>query len=222
MPRRRNLASGFGRAPRLDGLVLLRWVIIAVWLMILVVRIVVVSVLPKADLRLFGTIEMGAVVAGMLVVLFGFWRAWVLRLRQMDQMLGVAIRRVDPTVRLVPAAPTQELIDAVTADHADLELERRVTWAFGATEASLWQLDERKAVRVLVVRWSRVVHVGLEDAPGRHGAGSLVAIHYVKPDESSAVATFHVRRAWGAARTLRYGPRLEQLAAELAAERIVA
>jgi hypothetical protein len=201
---------------------MLRWVIIGVWLMILVVRIVVVSVLPRVDRTVFGTVELSAVVLGVAVVAFGFWRAWVLRLRQFDQTLGVAIRRVDPTVRLVPATPTQELIDAVAAEHSDLELGRRVTWAFGATEASLWQLDDRKAVRVLVVRWSRVMHVGLEDAPGRRGAGSLIAIHYVRPDDSTAVATFAVRRAWGATRTLRSGPRLQQLAAELAAERIVA
>jgi len=125
-------------------------------------------------------------------------------------------------VRLVPAAPTAELAQAVVAEHPDVQLDDRMMWGFGATDASLWQLDGRRAVRVLVVPWSRVVHVGVEDDAGADGrGGAVLAMHYVRPDDTAAVVTFAVRLRFGSSRALPRGPRLEQLAAELAGERHV-
>ena len=178
-----------------------------------------------------GTAELGAlalrgagsplVAVGSAVIAVGVVRARWVRRRREDDALALAIRRIDPTVWLVPAAPTAELRAAVEDARPEVALGQRVTWAFGATEASLWELDERRATRLLVIRWSRVVHVALED---RHGDGRscAVAVHYVRPDDSTAVATFFVRAAPGSRRLLGRGPRLDRLVADLARERIVA
>jgi hypothetical protein len=203
----------------------LRWVIVAVWLALLVTRMVVVSTAPDADLAWYGIVEFGAIGLGVVVIVVAVVRAATARRRQADEALALAIRRIDPTVWLVPAAPTAELHDAIAEVRPEARLGARVTWAFGATEASLWELDERRATRLLVIRWSRVVHVGLEDVPGGRGGARpacAVAIHYVRPDDTPAVTTFFVRTGPGAQRLLGRGPRLDRLVADLARERIVA
>lgn len=218
----------------------LRWVIVAVWLVLLITRIVVVSTAPGVDLSWYGIVEFGAIALGVVVIVVAVVRTATARRRQADEALALAIRRIDPTVWLVPAAPTPELRGIVNEVRPDTHLGSRVTWAFGATEASLWELDERRATRLLVIRWSRVVHVGLEDvADGVDGSGQLgsstrpdgsggarracaVAIHHVRPDDTPAVATFFVRTAPGSRRLLGRGPRLDRLVADLARERIVA
>lgn len=215
----------------------LRWVIVAVWLALLITRIVVVSTAPGVDLSWYGIVEFGAIALGVVVIVVAVVRTARARRRQADEALALAIRRIDPTVWLVPAAPTPELRGVVDEVRPDTHLGSRVTWAFGATEASLWELDERRATRLLVIRWSRVVHVGLEDVadgvdgsddsgrPGRSGGARracAVAIHHVRPDDTPAVATFFVRTAPGSRRLLGRGPRLDRLVADLARERIVA
>ncbi|MCS6562983.1 hypothetical protein [Curtobacterium poinsettiae] len=215
----------------------LRWVIVAVWLALLITRIVVVSTAPGVDLSWYGIVEFGAIALGVVVIVVAVVRTARARRRQADEALALAIRRIDPTVWLVPAAPTPELRGVVDEVRPDTHLGSRVTWAFGATEASLWELDERRATRLLVIRWSRVVHVGLEDVadgvdgsdcPGRTGRSGgarracAVAIHHVRPDDTPAVATFFVRTAPGSRRLLGRGPRLDRLVADLARERIVA
>ncbi|WP_412872691.1 hypothetical protein [Curtobacterium flaccumfaciens] len=215
----------------------LRWVIVAVWLALLITRIVVVSTAPGVDLSWYGIVEFGAIALGVVVIVVAVVRTATARRRQADEALALAIRRIDPTVWLVPAAPTPELRGVVDEVRPDTHLGSRVTWAFGATEASLWELDERRATRLLVIRWSRVVHVGLEDVadgvdgsdgpgrPGRSGGARracAVAIHHVRPDDTPAVATFFVRTAPGSRRLLGRGPRLDRLVADLARERIVA
>ncbi|MBO9039477.1 hypothetical protein [Curtobacterium flaccumfaciens] len=215
----------------------LRWVIVAVWLALLITRIVVVSTAPGVDLSWYGIVEFGAIALGVVVIVVAVVRTARARRRQADEALALAIRRIDPTVWLVPAAPTPELRGVVDEVRLDTHLGSRVTWAFGATEASLWELDERRATRLLVIRWSRVVHVGLEDVadgvdgsdgsgrPGRSGGARracAVAIHHVRPDDTPAVATFFVRTAPGSRRLLGRGPRLDRLVADLARERIVA
>lgn len=204
-------------------LLIVRWVIVAVWAVLLVARAIVVARSPEADLTAFGIAEVAVIGIGVAVVLAGIVRMQALRRRREDESLAMAIRRIDPTVWLVPAAPTTELRTMVEELRSGVALGPRVTWAFGATEASLWELDERRATRLLVIRWSRVMHVGLEDvpAPGDRNA-CAVAIHFVRPDDTTAVATFHVRTAPGARRLLGRGPKLERLLAELARERIVA
>lgn len=200
-----------------------RWVVVAVWAALLAARLVVVARTPEADLTVFGIAEVVVIAVGVGVVLAGVLRMQGLRRRREDESLAMAIRRIDPTVWLVPAAPTAELRTVVQEIRSDVALGPRVTWAFGATEASLWELDDRRATRLLVIRWSRVMHVGLEDVPAagdRHACA--VAMHYVRPDDSTAVATFHVRTAPGSRRLLGRGPKLDRLLAELARERIVA
>ncbi|PZF08523.1 hypothetical protein DEI98_14190 [Curtobacterium sp. MCLR17_034] len=242
---RSGRARGARRTPMSPArrLATLRWVIVAVWLVLLITRIVVVSTAPGVDLSWYGIVEFGAIALGVVVIVVAVVRTATARRRQADEALALAIRRIDPTVWLVPAAPTPELRGIVDEVRPDTHLGSRVTWAFGATEASLWELDERRATRLLVIRWSRVVHVGLEDVAdgvdgsdgsGRDGgserpggsAGArracAVAIHHVRPDDTPAVATFFVRTAPGSRRLLGRGPRLDRLVADLARERIVA
>ena len=157
------------------------------------------------------------------LILFALVRARAVRFRREDEALALAIRRIDPTVWLVPAAPTEELRRSVAYLRPGRALGDRVTWAFGATEASLWELDERRATRMLVIRWSRMVHVGLEDEPTPTGTrGTAVVLHHVRMDDTPAVATFFVRSGPGSRRLIGRGPRLERLVADLARERIVA
>ena len=200
---------------------LLRWGIGGVWTALLVTRIVVVSTAPQTDLTFFGIAELVAITVGVVAIVVAVVRAQTIRRRRADDALALAIRRIDPTVWLVPSAPTAELRDDVQTARPEVVLGDRVTWAFGATEASLWELEERRATRLLVIRWSRMVHVGIEDVLGERNA-SAVAVHYVRPDDSTAVATFFVRAAPGSRRLLGRGPRLERLVADLARERIVA
>lgn len=202
-------------------LAVLRWSIVGVWTALLVTRVVVVSTAPQADLTFFGVAELVAITLGVVAVLAAVVRARTIRRRRADEALALAIRRIDPTVWLVPAVPTQELREDVHAARPEVALGDRVTWAFGATEASLWELEERRATRLLVIRWSRMVHIGVEDVLGERNARA-VALHYVRPDDSAAVATFFVRSAPGSRRLLGRGPRLERLVADLARERIVA
>ena len=199
----------------------LRWGIVGVWTALLVTRIVVVSTAPATDLTFFRVAEAVAITVGVVAVVGAVVRARSVRRRRADEALALAIRRIDPTVWLVPAAPTPELRADVHAARPEVSLGERVTWAFGATEASLWELEERRATRLLVIRWSRMMHVGVEDVLGERTA-SAVAIHYVRPDDTTAVATFFVRAAPGSRRLLGRGPRLERLVADLARERIVA
>ena len=206
---------------------MLRWVIVGFWAVLLTARIVVVSTAPDADLSWYGIVEFAAIGLGVAIIVVAVVRAAAARRRHADEALALAIRRIDPTVWLVPAAPTPELRSAVEELRPEVALGARVTWAFGATEASLWELDDRRATRLLVIRWSRVVHVGLDDthrqsSEGRARAACAIAIHYVRPDDTPAVATFFVRTAPGARRLLGRGPRLERLVADLARERIVA
>ena len=202
-------------------LIVLRWVIVGVWTALLTARVIVVAASPDADLTYFGIAEVVAIALGVLVIAVAVVRAQSIRRRREDEALALAIRRIDPTVWLVPAAPTPELRATTAEARPAVALGDRVTWAFGATEASLWELDERRATRLLVIRWSRMIHVGIEDAhDGSHRPA--VAMHYVRPDDSTAVATFFVRSAPGSRRMLGRGPRLERLVADLARERIVA
>ncbi|WP_144710516.1 hypothetical protein [Curtobacterium pusillum] len=202
-------------------LMTLRWIIVGVWAALLTVRIIVVALTPDADLTVFGIAEVVAISLGVLVIGVAVVRGHSLRRRYEDEALALAIRRIDPTVWLVPAAPTPELRSSVEAVRPEVSLGHRVTWAFGATEASLWELEERRATRLLVIRWSRMVHVGLEDVQG-DGRSWAIALHYVRPDDTTAVATFFVRAAPGSRRMLGRGPRLDRLVADLARERIVA
>ena len=199
----------------------LRWTIVGVWLALLIARIIVVATAPDTDLTYFGVAEAVAISLGLLLIAVAVVRAQSLRRRREDDALALAIRRIDPTVWLVPAAPTPELRTSIESIRPEVSLGHRVTWAFGATEASLWELEERRATRLLVIRWSRMVHVGLEDVHG-DGRSWAVAMHYVRPDDTAAVATFFVRAAPGSRRMLGRGPRLERLIADLARERIVA
>ena len=204
-------------------LAIVRWVIVGVWAALLVARIVVVARTPEADLTVFGIAEVIVIALGVSVILAGVLRMQGLRRRREDESLALAIRRIDPTVWLVPAAPTNELRTMVEEARSEVTLGHRITWAFGATEASLWELDERRATRLLVIRWSRVMHVGLEDVPTPSDRNACaIAMHYVRADDSIAVATFYVRTAPGSRRLLGRGPKLERLLAELARERIVA
>ncbi|MDK8172973.1 hypothetical protein QP735_10575 [Curtobacterium citreum] len=199
----------------------LRWTIVGIWVALLVTRIVVSTTAPESDLSYFGVLEAVAITGGLVLIAVAVLRARAIRRRRADEALALAIRRIDPTVWLVPSAPTRELRDAVHEARPETALGQRVTWAFGATEASLWELEERRATRLLVIRWSRMVHVGLEDVVGERSA-TAVALHYVRPDDTTAVATFFVRSAPGSQRLLGRGPRLERLVADLARERIVA
>ncbi|MGN8050943.1 hypothetical protein ACTJKO_14785 [Curtobacterium sp. 22159] len=202
-------------------LAVLRWVVVGVWAALLTARIIVVATAPGTDLTYFGVAEVVAISLGLLLIAVAVVRAQSLRRRREDDALALAIRRIDPTVWLVPAAPTPELRTSIESVRPEVSLGHRVTWAFGATEASLWELEERRATRLLVIRWSRMVHVGLEDVHG-DGRSWAVAMHYVRPDDTAAVATFFVRAAPGSRRMLGRGPRLERLIADLARERIVA
>lgn len=199
----------------------LRWVVVGVWIALLTARVVVVALSPHADLTFFGIAEVAAITLGFVVIAVAVVRAQSMHRRREDDALALAIRRIDPTVWLVPAAPTPELRASIEAVRPEAALGHRVTWAFGATEASLWELDDRRATRLLVIRWSRMVHVGLEDVRG-DGRSWAIALHYVRPDDSTAVATFFVRAAPGSRRMLGRGPRLERLVADLSRERIVA
>ena len=199
----------------------LRWTIVGVWAALLTARIIVVALSPDADLTYFGVAEVAAIGLGVAVIVVAVVRGHSSRRRRQDEALALAIRRIDPTVWLVPAVPTAELRASIATVRPEVLLGQRVTWAFGATEASLWELEDRRATRLLVVRWSRMVHVGLEDVHG-DGRSWAVAMHYVRPDDSAAVATFFVRAAPGSRRMLGRGPRLERLVADLARERIVA
>ncbi|MCM3505776.1 hypothetical protein M3666_11700 [Curtobacterium sp. ODYSSEY 48 V2] len=199
----------------------LRWTLVGVWTALVVSRIVVVAAAPQTDLAFLGIAELVAISVGVVGLVVAVVRARAIRRRRADEALALAIRRIDPTVWLVPAAPTPELRQDVLRARPEATLGERVTWAFGATEASLWELEERRATRLLVIRWSRMVHVGVEDVPGERDA-SAVAMHYVRPDDSAAVATFFVRSSPGSRRLLGRGPRLERLVADLARERIVA
>lgn len=224
---RSGRARGTGRRPTSPArrLSTLRWVVVGVWLALLVARIVVVAVVPGADLSWYGIVEFGAIGLGVVVIVAAVVRTAVARQRHADEALALAIRRIDPTVWLVPAAPTPELQEAVAEVRPEPRLGARVTWAFGATEASLWELDDRRATRLLVIRWSRVVHVGLEDVPVARDVarrGCAVVIHYVRPDDRPAVTSFFVRTGPGSRRLVGRGPRLERLVADLARERIVA
>ena len=199
----------------------LRWTIVGVWAALLTARIIVVALSPDADLTYFGVAEVAAIGLGVAVIVVAVVRGHSSRRRREDEALALAIRRIDPTVWLVPAVPTAELRASIATVRPEVSLGQRVTWAFGATEASLWELEDRRATRLLVVRWSRMVHVGLEDVHGDRRSWA-VAMHYVRPDDSAAVATFFVRAAPGSRRMLGRGPRLERLVADLARERIVA
>jgi hypothetical protein len=193
-----------------------------VWAVLLVARIVVVGVVPDIDLGVILWLEAAAVVAGLVVVVVGLRRAWLVRARAADDLLEMAVKRVDPTARVVHGTPTEELRRLIGDSHPDAPLGQRVTWGFGATEASLWVLDERRAVRVLVIRWTKVVHVTLEDADDEPSLrGPVVALHFVRRDDSAAVATFAVRVGAGRSRVLRRGARLDRLVQDLAAERIL-
>lgn len=207
-----------------DRLSVLRWVILGVWAALLVVRVTLMTWEPDANLTLLGGVQVASIVVGVFVVLAGIRQSWLIRRRRVDEALGAAIRRFDPTVRLVPAVPTEELRASVVAEHAEIVLPSSVLWGFGATEASLWQLEGNRAVRVLVIGWDRVVHVALEDhadsgAPGGGGA-AVVAIHYIGQDDNGAVASFLVRRAMGSSRVFGRDRRVERLVRELSAERI--
>lgn len=232
-----------GRAPvhgagRIDGegrgwrswssyqrLLALRWAIVGVWALLLTARVIVVSIAPEADLTAFGIAEAVAVTVGVAVVVVAVVRARSAGRRRADDLLEAAVRRVDPTVWVVPATPTPELRETIASVRPEAPLADRVTWAFGATEASLWELDGRRATRLLVIRWSRVVHVGVEDVtvPGatRRPAPAVV-VHYVRTDDTAAVVTFFVRVAPGSDRLLGRGDRLDDLLTRLARERIVA
>jgi hypothetical protein len=205
-----------------DRFLAVRWVIVGIWAALLVARIVIVARDPDTDLAVFGAIEFGAVLLGLAVIGLGIRHAWVLRNRREDDALGLAVKRIDPTVWLLPAVPTDELRTMVSEARPGVVLGRRVTWAFGATEASLWELDDRKATRVLVIRWSRVMHVGIEDVRVGRRVVPAIVLHYVRSDDRTAVAAFFVRRAPGASAMLGRGPRLERLVMDLATERIVA
>lgn len=220
---RRLRRSARSRAPWTASrrFAVLRWSVLGAWTALLVGRVIAVSTLPRAELTFFHFAELFAITSGVAVVVVAVVRARTIRRRRADEALALAIRRIDPTVWLVPAAPTPELRADVQAARPEATLGDRVTWAFGATEASLWELEERRATRLLVIRWSRMVHVGTEDVVGERHAGA-VAMHYVRPDDSPAVATFFVRAAPGSRRLLGRGPRLERLVADLARERIVA
>ncbi|KQO62789.1 hypothetical protein [Curtobacterium sp. Leaf261] len=212
-------APELGRERRAaDRLSVFRWAILGVWATLLIVRVGLASWDPDANLSVLGSVQIASIVVGVVVVVSGLLHSWVLRRRRVDDALGAAVRRFDPTVRLVPAKPTPELRDAVTAEHPEIALADELLWGFGATEASLWQLDGLRAVRVLVIGWDRIVHVALEDGPTPDAA--VVALHYIRPDDDGAVASFLVRRALGASRTLGHGQRIEQLVHDLAAERI--
>jgi len=202
-------------------LLALRWAIVGVWAALLTARIIVVAVSPDADLTFFGIAEVVSIALGFAVIAVAVVRGQSMRRRHEDEALALAIRRIDPTVWLVPAAPTAELRSSIETIRPEVSLGHRVTWAFGATEASLWELEERRATRLLVIRWSRMVHVGLEDVQG-DGRSWAIAMHYVRPDDTTAVATFFVRAAPGSRRMLGRGPRLDRLVADLARERIVA
>lgn len=202
-------------------LAVLRWAVVGVWAALLTARIIVVTLSPGTDLTFFGIAEVVVIGFGVAVIVVAVVRGQSIRRRREDEALALAIRRIDPTVWLVPAAPTAELRAAVESVRPEAALGQRVTWAFGATEASLWELEDRRATRLLVIRWSRMVHVGLEDVHG-DGRSWAIAMHYVRPDDSTAVATFFVRSAPGSRRMLGRGPRLERLVADLARERIVA
>ncbi|PZE95278.1 hypothetical protein [Curtobacterium sp. MCBD17_008] len=232
MPWRPDRVPGPGRArddqhrwSSAGRLLVLRWVIVGVWVALLTARIIVVTVHPDADMRAFGIAEAVAVTAGVTIVVLAVVRARAAGRRRADDVLARAVRRIDPTVWLVPAAPTQELRGVIEAARPEVPLTARVTWAFGATEASLWELDGRRATRLLVIRWSRVMHVGTEvvlvPGAGRRTAPA-VAVHYVRADDTTAVATFFVRVAPGSDRLLGPGARLDDLLARLARERIVA
>ncbi|PZE64791.1 hypothetical protein DEI83_11035 [Curtobacterium sp. MCBD17_021] len=228
---RPDRVPGPGRARGWHGwtsagrLLALRWAVVAVWAALLTVRVVVVTVDPDADLRAFGVAEAIAVTVGVAVVVIAVVRARSVGRRREDDVLALAVRRIDPTVWSVPASPTQELRGTIEAVRPEVPLSDRVTWAFGATEASMWELDERRATRLLVIRWSRVMHVGVEEVlvpgAGRRTAPAL-ALHYVRADDTTAVATFFVRAAPGSDRLLGPGDRLDGLLARLARERIVA
>ncbi|PZF60757.1 hypothetical protein DEI81_12240 [Curtobacterium sp. MCBD17_013] len=206
-----------------DRWAIVRWGVVVVWVALLVVRVTVVTTDPAADLRVLGVVQFLATLVGVLIVALGVGMSWSKRVRTTDVSLGRAIRSIDPTVRLVPAVPTSELRDLVGRAHPEVALGRHVVWGFGATEASLWQLDGRQALRVLVVRWTRVVHVGVEDLPDGSSSPhrAVIAIHFHRPDGTPAVATFAVRRALGSLRLLGRGPALDRLSADLAAERVV-
>ncbi|MBT2501336.1 hypothetical protein [Curtobacterium sp. ISL-83] len=219
---RRDGARGRGPADPVRRLMVVRWVIVAVWLALLVSRVLVVALAPHTDLSFFAIAEAVSIALGVALIVVAVVRAQTIRRRRQDEALALAIRRIDPTVWLVPAAPTAELRAAMEELRAEVSLGERVTWAFGATEASLWELDERRATRLLVIRWSRMVHVGLEDrTPGEGRRACAVALHYVRMDDSPAVATFFVRAAPGSKRLLGRGPKLERLVVDLARERIV-
>ena len=204
-------------------LMVLRWVIVGVWAALLTARIILVATTPDADLTYFGVAEVVAITLGVVVIGVAVVRSQSIRRRREDEALALAIRRIDPTVWLVPAAPTPELRTSIETIRPEVSLGHRVTWAFGATEASLWELEDRRATRLLVIRWSRMVHVGLEDVPTPSDRNACaIAMHYVRADDSIAVATFYVRTAPGSRRLLGRGPKLERLLAELARERIVA
>lgn len=194
---------------------------VAVWAALLTTRIVVVAFSPGVDLTWFGVAEVVAITLGLVVIGVAVVRAHASHRRREDEALALAIRRIDPTVWLVPAAPTEELRATIESVRPEASLGNRVTWAFGATEASLWELEDRRATRLMVIRWSRMVHVGLEDVHG-DGRAWAIAMHHVRPDDSPAVATFFVRASPGSGRLLGRGPRLERLVADLARERIVA
>ncbi|MFZ7088417.1 hypothetical protein [Curtobacterium sp. RRHDQ10] len=202
---------------------MVRWVILGVWAALLVVRVSLGTWDPHTNLTLLGSVQVASVVVGVLVVVAGLRQSWVARRRRVDEALGAAVRRFDPTVRLVPAVPTDELRASVAAEHAEIVLPTSVMWGFGATEASLWQLDGNRATRVLVIGWDRVVHVALEapdDTGSRGGRAAVVAIHYIGPDDNGAVASFLVRRGLGSPRVLGRERRVEQLVRDLTAERI--
>ncbi len=130
MLRRPDRVPGFGRARRRNRhpmsqarrLLVLRWVIVGVWAALLTARIIVVSTTPDADLTYFGVAEVAVIGAGLLVIAGAVLRGWSLRRRHEDEALALAIRRIDPTVWLVPAAPTPELRASVAAVRPDVAL----------------------------------------------------------------------------------------------------
>lgn len=223
--RRPDRVPRSGRAPMSPAarFAVLRWSIVGVWTALLLGRVVIAATAPEADLSWFSAVEVVAILLGLVLVVAAVVRARSTRRRREDEALALAVRRIDPTVWLVPAAPTPELRDTIAEVRPEVALGDRVTWAFGATEASLWELDDRKATRLLVIRWSRTVHVGLEDVTDAGGhRGCALVVHYVRPDDTPAVASSFIRTAPGSRRMLGRGPRMERLVAELGRERIVA
>lgn len=93
---------------------MLRWVLLGVWTALVVSRVVVVASAPHAELTFFGIAEAVAVTVGVAAVVVAVVRARSVRRRRADEALALAIRRIDPTVWLVPAAPHPNSVPTCT------------------------------------------------------------------------------------------------------------